>query len=222
MLGNLNIFLFNLINHNLQNNLFDTIIPIISKIASTKILLIIVIAIILIGIVMKNKKIRNIGILCLIGFVLTMIFGFLLKNGIQEPRPFMTLANVHLLENTQDSLYSFPSGHCARIFVLITIFILNMKYSIKEHSKLISAILVIFGVLIMISRVYVGAHYPIDVFGGAILGIVCGLIVSYFREPIFNITDFLFYKLNKILKLDKRNNSNNPYNRKRLDKIKRL
>lgn len=190
MLGDLNIYLFNLINHTLHNGPLDILMTIITKLANTEVLFLLVIISIIVGIIIKNENIRNIGILCFVGLILAMGVAFLLKHGIHEPRPYITLSDVNLLVKANDPYYSFPSGHSTRIFVIITLLIFNIKTLFKNNTKLISLILGIIGVLILISRVYVGDHYPLDVIGGAILGTIIGLITNYYlKEYILNISD---------------------------------
>jgi undecaprenyl-diphosphatase len=84
-------------------------------------------------------------------------------------RPFDMLpaGSVHLLYyKPVDS--SFPSNIAAVLFAIVTpVFIRNRKYG---YWLLALAVLVSFG------RVYIGVHYPLDVLGGAALGILNGIL----------------------------------------------
>lgn len=70
---------------------------------------------------------------------------------------------------------SFPSGHSVTIFTILSIlFFAFMPRSCKWRLPFIIGI-VLLGVLVGLSRVGVGAHYPLDVLAGALLGCVCGV-----------------------------------------------
>jgi len=117
-------------------------------------------------------------------FLLAIILGLLLSLFINNifikpfffrQRPFVELADVY----RQGLLWtnsSFPSGHAMSSFASIII-IFNFY---KKYFKWA----LIFAILLLYSRVYLGMHYPTDVFAGAILGAICGLIVITFYDKI--------------------------------------
>ncbi len=94
------------------------------------------------------------------------VFTQILKEIIARPRPFMSLPGVHLLVNIDG--FAFPSAHAAFFFALG----LAMFYLDKAFGKRILVI----AVVISVARVVAGVHYPLDILGGAVLG----LLVAYF------------------------------------------
>jgi len=88
--------------------------------------------------------------------------GSLLKMIIDRPRPSGEL--VHVSEWLSDK--SYPSGHV----LAFTVFFGFLLYWLNRKS--ISLILILLIVSIGISRVYLGVHWPSDVLGGYILGII--------------------------------------------------
>lgn len=178
-----NVDMFYFFNHNFQNPIFDAVMPVVTHFGGFKVLVVVLIAIILYAHLKDKKTLKRLTILALIAFLCSDIFTAILKHIICEPRPFVTLDNVHLLIAEDDPL-SFPSGHTTSTFSVVTFFVLNMKELAKRHYKLIDAALIIFAVVIPFSRMYVGVHYPGDVLAGALIGIAGALIVNKYKNSI--------------------------------------
>lgn len=84
----------------------------------------------------------------------------------------------------QRSSYSFVSGHSTTSFAMSTFFILLLK----QHYKYIRFLL-IWPILFAYSRVYLGVHFPLDIFTGMYLGMFEGFLFFY-------ITKFVLRKVN--------------------------
>lgn len=105
-------------------------------------------------------------------YILTVFLGAavlnsLVKNVFQRVRPELT----HLIEQEG---HSFPSGHAMGAVIyfgalayLIYYFAQNKSLQVKQS---LFALTVIFVLLMGISRLYLGVHYPSDVLGGYSLG----------------------------------------------------
>jgi undecaprenyl-diphosphatase len=95
----------------------------------------------------------------------------LLKHFFRVPRPPFAFGaeNVRVLGYVGNS-YSFPSGHA--IFSFMAAFVLGHGRGWRWQAPLF-----LFAVLVAWSRIYVGAHYPLDVAAGAVVGIACGWLV---------------------------------------------
>ena len=84
-----------------------------------------------------------------------------------HPRPFAELPGVHALFT--DNAWSFPSGHATFFFALATaVYLYNRKWGI---AFFVSAVLVTTG------RIAAGVHYPSDILGGALVGIIVACAV---------------------------------------------
>ena len=178
-----NVDMFYFFNHNFQNPIFDAVMPVVTHFGGFKVLVVVLIAIILYAHLKGKRTLKRLTILALIAFLCSDIVTAILKHIICEPRPFVTLDNVHLLIAEDDPL-SFPSGHTTSTFSVVTFFVLNMNELAKRHYKLIDAALIIFAVVIPFSRMYVGVHYPGDVLAGALIGIAGALIVNKYKNSI--------------------------------------
>ena len=178
-----NVDLFYFFNHNLQNPIFDNIMPIITHVGGFMVLVVVLIVIILYSHLKGKKTLRRLTILALIAFLCSDIVTAILKHIIREPRPFVSLDNVHLLISESDPL-SFPSGHTTSTLSVVTFYVLNMKELARKHYRLIDVALIIFAVVIPFSRMYVGVHYPGDVLAGAVIGIIGALIINKYKNRI--------------------------------------
>ncbi|MEP7145885.1 MAG: phosphatase PAP2 family protein [bacterium] len=74
-----------------------------------------------------------------------------------------------------DSGYSFPSGHSETAFFLGTIMAFILYTT--QRNKIFSIIPFIWAILVCLSRVVIGIHFPIDVTAGAFVGLALGLTV---------------------------------------------
>ena len=93
-----------------------------------------------------------------------------------RPRPFV-FHNVVQLISKSSAEKSFPSGHATAAFALaFSVYFINKKWGVV---LLIMALLVSFG------RILVGVHYPLDVLGGAFLGLVFSYLAKLVDEKLW-------------------------------------
>jgi len=109
-------------------------------------------------------------IMGLAGYGLQQIVIFIIKIFIKIPRPYIAL-NEKPLVMFPPTDYSFPSGHaCFAFFIATLVFIKNRRLGLLFYFL---AVLVSWG------RVLANVHYPIDVVGGAALGVGIGVGIEY-------------------------------------------
>ncbi|MBR2557504.1 MAG: phosphatase PAP2 family protein [Methanobrevibacter sp.] len=142
----------------------------------------------------KMETLKKIAILALVALLFSDLIAAVLKNLIQEPRPFVTLNNVHLLISENDPC-SFPSGHTTSTVAVVTFFVLNMKDLVKKHYLAADVLLIVFAIIIPFSRMYVGVHYPGDVVAGAIIGLFGALVINNYKTRILSIIELSKQKL---------------------------
>ncbi|MDR2868309.1 MAG: phosphatase PAP2 family protein [Bacteroidales bacterium] len=104
----------------------------------------------------------------------------LIKTHVQRLRPSHDPAlveEVHLAKRADGTVYrggsySFPSGHAANS-ALFAIFII---YFLPKHRKWLIPIFAFWVLLFSYSRIYLGVHYPLDIFGGYLLASFLALL----------------------------------------------
>jgi membrane-associated phospholipid phosphatase len=105
----------------------------------------------------------RLGLRTLLALALITYLTVLLKDIVQAPRPFLIDANI---VHPEHDGFSFPSGHAARSIVVYGMLALWVK------PIWLKALLVALIALIGLTRPYLGLHYPHDVLGSWLLGIL--------------------------------------------------
>jgi len=129
----------------------------------------------------KKHRTEVVLIILLVAVLITlsdMSSVHLFKNIFQRLRPCHAPdleGLVHIVNNKCGGKYGFVSSHAANFFGLATYFFLILK----KDNICMAFSLYVWALLISYSRVYLGVHYPADIFAGALLGILCGIIVFY-------------------------------------------
>lgn len=85
-----------------------------------------------------------------------------------HPRPFDVLSVKQLIP---ESGYSFPSGHAAFYFAL--------SMGVYLYNKKLGIAFFVVSALMGIARIFAGVHWPADILGGALVGIVTALLVNF-------------------------------------------
>ena len=134
------------------------------------------------------KKTRPIGITVL----LSLLFDFLiinvtLKGLVARPRPFVVNEAIAPLVGGVSPYRSFPSGHSGGSFAA-------MLALSKWVPKKIGIPSIILAIMVALSRLYVGVHYPTDILGGLVVGLVCSfaayrIVKSVMRKREERIAD---------------------------------
>lgn len=129
------------------------------------------------------KKTRRYGVAMVVAFLVAyLLVNVLIKPSVGRERPYVTMLETPFGEtyeaywssagsHLEDDM-SFPSGHTSLNFAIFTALAAVL---IKEKKKW-AWLLFIIPVVVGISRIIRCVHYPSDVVGGMILGIVAGLI----------------------------------------------
>lgn len=119
------------------------------------------------------KKTRPIGLTMLISLLFDyLIINVTLKGLVARPRPFVENETIIPLVTNVSPYKSFPSGHSGGSFAA-------MFALYKWVPKKVGVPALILASLVALSRLYVGVHYPTDIIGGCIIGLLCGMLAYY-------------------------------------------
>lgn len=167
----LDVGIFRLINRDSVNPLFDWLLPRVTDAHfNTPFLVLVGLALL----VADRRQGWRAFLVALVAVGLAELIGsHWLKHAIARPRPPLTLADVRLFAPLGHS-FSFPSGHAIDTFAATAAAGLAQP---RWRWPLLA-----YAVTIGYSRVYVGVHYPSDVVGGALLGLLLAYGVWCFAE----------------------------------------
>ena len=159
------------IKDHVRNSFLDVIVPFYSNLGDDGIIWIAVGLIMLIP-----KKTRKCGIMVLAALlVMLVVNNIILKNLIARPRPCATYPELVELVHIPTS-YSFPSGH--------TVSAMAVAFTTLTQHKKLGIVTLVMAFLMGLSRLYVGVHFPTDVYGGIIVGAAIAFAVYYAEKKI--------------------------------------
>ena len=120
----------------------------------------------------KIESLLMLGNLALAGLLIVTF-----KNIYQRPRP----AILHLVE---EKGFSFPSGHSLAVTLMVgsLIVILSQRINNTVWRKIVQIVLGLYLVSVLVSRVYLGVHYPSDV----LASLCVGLGVLFIEFPFYD------------------------------------
>ena len=108
----------------------------------------------------------------------SLVFSSTLKNLFSVPRPAAALdqQSFFIIGKTLTGHNSLPSGHSITVFTVLTVLLFSFMPE-KNKAKFFWIIAIILtGAILVSTRVGVGAHFPLDVTIGSILGFLAGLL----------------------------------------------
>lgn len=119
----------------------------------------------------KRKKIRIFFVTIISSIVARLGATEIIRFFYHRPRPFL-IYNVHQL--ISENRPSFPSGHATFFFAMATaIYFYNKKWGVGFF---------IASIVMNVSRIMAGVHYPSDVIAGMIIGIIIAWFTFYLVE----------------------------------------
>ena len=136
-----------------------------------------IIWLVLSGLLCVFPKYRKAGVTMLTALALDVLLcNVMLKPLVGRMRPFTVNTGMELLINAPKD-FSFPSGHTAASFASVSALYFAGRKRMAAGALIVS-------VLIAFSRMYLYVHYPTDVLGGLIIGLLCGWIADMIIQKV--------------------------------------
>jgi len=183
LLKNFDDLFINLINQKMRNRYLDIFMYKVTDLGGAIFSSLFIFLFIIFG----NGDIKFIGLEALGAITISQVIVHSLKRILSRERPYKIIEQLNTFGiNLKD--YSFPSGHSAASFSIATTIALNIPK--------LSVVALIIAIIVGISRIYLGVHYPTDVAAGIFLGISTALLVHfYLLEIIQSLAETVGLKL---------------------------
>ncbi|MEE6450781.1 phosphatase PAP2 family protein [Gottfriedia acidiceleris] len=130
--------------------------------------------------IQKGSERKHTAFYIVLTLILALGGNFIIHQFYYHARPFVNHHVTKLISHSSDS--SFVSDHGTLVFSTSLILLLR-----KDRLGLIS---LVWAILVGISRIFVGVHYPFDIIGAFILAGIVAIIVlktSSLTEPLMKI-----------------------------------
>ncbi len=116
------------------------------------------------------------------GVIMSDQISGVIKKSVQRPRPThdqTLLREIHTVNSYEGGQYGFVSSHAANTFCIAT-----MLISFLYFRTFASALIILWALLVSYSRIYLGVHFPADILGGALLGIIVAISLIIIKKRV--------------------------------------
>ncbi len=137
---------------------------------------------------------RRVGVTLMILIVISTLLTGYVKCGVDRDRPDFEYESVQFPVPVSKDTFalfceggydaSYPSGHAARSMI----FAIILGYALSERFPRGAYLMFLYPILISLSRLYVLEHFPMDVIGGTVIGVMLAGVMAK-RTKLYKIFD---------------------------------
>lgn len=153
--------------------------------------------------------------------LVSFILSYLLKEIFAVPRPAAVYdynSFIIIGKTLSSRTSSLPSGHAITVFTILTVLLFSFMPRDLKHKISWIFLIIIIGLILAFTRVGIGAHYPLDVVVGCIIGYISGLagifisrkykIWNWFNNKKYYPVFILWFLICCVALINKINNEN--------------
>ena len=137
---------------------------------------------------------RRVGVTLMILIVISTLLTGYVKCGVDRDRPDFEYSSVAFPVPVSKDTFalfceggydaSYPSGHAARSMI----FAIILGYALSERFSRGAYLMFLYPILISLSRLYVLEHFPMDVIGGTVIGVMLAGVMAK-RTKLYKLFD---------------------------------
>jgi len=137
---------------------------------------------------------RRVGVTLMILIVISTLLTGYVKCGVDRDRPDFEFSSVEFPVPVSKDTFalfceggydaSYPSGHAARSMI----FAIILGYALSERFPRGAYLMFLYPILISLSRLYVLEHFPMDVIGGTVIGVMLAGVMAK-RTKLYKLFD---------------------------------
>ncbi|WP_227936522.1 phosphatase PAP2 family protein [Alkalihalobacillus deserti] len=155
--------MFLIVNKQWRCRLFDFSLPKITHLGGAPFCL----TLLFLLMILFSNSLRYSAFVALLSIVASQVTVQLIKKFSCRKRPYIILPDVYTCSNPLKD-YSFPSGHTTAAFSIAIVFAYYYPWLLPTLLPL--------AILVGLSRMYLGLHYPTDCIIGALIGSISSLV----------------------------------------------
>lgn len=156
----------------------------------------------LIYVVFRNNWRNGVAALILVALTITVcdqIASGVIKHAVERLRPTRTeelMGMVHTVKGYIGGMYGFVSSHAANSFGVA------MLLALLFGNKVFTWLIFVWAATLSYSRIYLGVHFPGDILGGAIVGILAAIALHWLYERVLTTKARLYVAIDRPTQAD--------------------